>query len=765
MSIGVVERPQSPTPAEAAAKSKQAVKHAVSKVVPVIPMIPERIPTPKKQVGKQTAPPSKKVPNESKIPPMREEEKKVPATTEPEPPIQEIENRPKTGPEAANAQPLEIDSTKNKMETGGRRPHPGRLDISNVTSLIEKDVSSSAGSPAPAIPDSVAKRTRAPSLASSISSRPGTPAAIATGSPVRRSGTQPRTLRITGTPSTETPPPVPSTGATSSSTPTAPDASTPAAPPASKVSSRRPSVTSLNAPGTPFSDRVDSISIASASISRANSPPPIVTNKKADKKSRKQKQKQAHAETEAVPIKEPAGEQAPILARKKKTKKPGESAQAKRTANSTPQVSRPATPGVAGKEKEEVVMTEAAKAMETERREDNPATDVGGSATSQPMKPTEREPENAFVEPSSTAGAERDKEKEKPLTAATILRALESTHQLALSTLSLLKPLTEMRGRNWLVDQASSAAASASASGSGSSASNLNFTAADLHNHLDQLAFEISRAEEELLKQGQALRKDKGDGRVSGRTLVTSDGTRYSCLTREEEDHVLELTARLAATRGRPGRWRPPRSTIAKATPSTKARVEGEPTVRPATATTASSSTQGNQRQNENPLPPLLNSSNGNGPGNMHPQNQRAFSDLRPGGAKDDIGIYVNCFVPPAEDHPSDTASQVKDPRLTAAEFQRTHECANDAEAVLDKVERQFEAGIRAGTAEGLAKDMLVATAAAAGIEGLKGSEGKMGVKEVEVLLSEARRAAEVWEKKLNALVKRNRKMVYGGRE
>jgi hypothetical protein len=125
--------------------------------------------------------------------------------------------------------------------------------------------------------------------------------------------------------------------------------------------------------------------------------------------------------------------------------------------------------------------------------------------------------------------------------------------------------------------------------------------------------------------------------------------------------------------------------------------------------------------------------------------------------------------VPPAEDYSSGTASQVKNAHLTTAEVQSAHqygyERENDAEAVLDKVEKQFEAGVRAGTTEGLAREMLAATAAAAGIEGLKGKEGKMGVKEVEALLSEAKKAAEGWEKKLNAMVKRNRKMVYGGRE
>src|SRR5262249_33998138 len=148
---------------------------------------------------------------------------------------------------------------------------------------------------------------------------------------------------------------------------------------------------SLNAPGTPFSEQVDSISITSASLSRANSPPPVVTNKKANKKSRRQKQKQVQAESEAIPTKEPAGEQAPILARKKKTKKAGENVQAKRTASSTPQVSRPTTPGVT--EKEEV----ATKATEAEIKEDNLAKDIRGPTTSQPLNPPEPEAENLFT--------------------------------------------------------------------------------------------------------------------------------------------------------------------------------------------------------------------------------------------------------------------------------------------------------------------------------------------------------------------------------
>jgi hypothetical protein len=132
--------------------------------------------------------------------------------------------------------------------------------------------------------------------------------------PVRRS-VQPRTLRITDTPKTETPPiiaPSPLTSAPVISSATG-----------SKVSSRRPSLTSTAQPGTPVSERVEFSSVASASHtpSRATSPAPA--GKKRTEKTKVKKQQQKKREDEEAIQLVPVEESSPILSRKKKSKKPG----------------------------------------------------------------------------------------------------------------------------------------------------------------------------------------------------------------------------------------------------------------------------------------------------------------------------------------------------------------------------------------------------------------------------------------------------------
>lgn len=762
-------RPSSPTPAEAAAKLKQAEKAPQPKVIPVVPVIPERAPTPKKRDLEAPAPtalPSAVTQRALASSHKDAEAKPAGSDTALAATVgSDSADLAKSGPDATDSS-----DSRSEEKPASKRPHPGKLDISKAGPSQDKDGPSSATSSVPAKPESLARK-RAPSLTSSASSRPGTPAGIATGSPMRRTATQPRTLRITGTPSTETPPPIPSAGATSSSTPTV-QSVTPAVASGSKVSSRRPSVTSLNAPGTPVSEPVDSISIASASASRASSPPPVTTNKKAEKKSRK-KQKQTQLETETIAVKESVEEHAPIMSRKKKTKKPGDGPATKRTvtSSSTPQISQPASPKTEDKQK----VPEVANSEESEEKT-VPVKEPTG--THEPLLPPE--PEQAQPEPAATLGAER--EKEKPVTAVTIIQALEATQQLALSTLSLLKPLAETKGRNWLVDQSSSASSS-----SGTSGGNPSFTAADLHNHLDQLAFEISRAEAELLKRGEVVKRDTGDGRVSGRNLVTSEGLRFSCLSREEEERVIELTKAIAGSKG-VRRWRPSRGM--KTVAMTKVKVEGEAT-------------------------PTMST------GIREEKGERAMAERKRAREKDDIAAYSNTFIPPSSDFllpntstgllksgapsssPLPAAGQASSSSAgnTSGRSVMTTEAYQRAEAVLENVTRQIEMGVRAaqgrdpneaigelaskvnagieraiglygglhsgpgGILEGLRGATNGGASVTAGGEVVPGRGEKMSIKEAEQMLVEARKAAEVWERKVNAVVKRNRKMVFGGRE
>lgn len=157
-----------------------------------------------------------------------------------------------------------------------------------------------------------------PGPASAIGSRPNTP--LTTVSRVSDSSVvrQPRILRVVDTPKPEVPPP--STNAPSAPVSTAKSG---------KSQSRRQSFSSSSRPDTPGDFGSEADLFPSASVSRASSPPatsrigsaPVRSITKSQlKKERRQKAKEAEAkQTETAAPEEPV--QAPILGRKRKTKK------------------------------------------------------------------------------------------------------------------------------------------------------------------------------------------------------------------------------------------------------------------------------------------------------------------------------------------------------------------------------------------------------------------------------------------------------------
>ncbi|PYH93064.1 hypothetical protein BO71DRAFT_420374 [Aspergillus ellipticus CBS 707.79] len=158
-----------------------------------------------------------------------------------------------------------------------------------------------------------------PAPISAIGSRPNTPLTGISRISDSSAPRQPRVLRVVDTPKTETPPP-PSAAPSVASMPAA-----------TKVRSRRQSISSLSRPDTPGDLASEGDMYTSASVSRANSPPassrigsaPIRSMTKSQaKKERRQKAKEAEAKTKdtvtSVP-EEPV--QAPIIGRKRKTKK------------------------------------------------------------------------------------------------------------------------------------------------------------------------------------------------------------------------------------------------------------------------------------------------------------------------------------------------------------------------------------------------------------------------------------------------------------
>ena len=162
-------------------------------------------------------------------------------------PASSIENKP------VPVTPIKSDQSKPDTQ---RRKAPGKLDIAAAT---KKDVAEEPSS-TPAERNDQVKEQPAVAQTPSATSKPASPSIS---SPAVKAA--PKTLRVVQTPKTETSP-----GATIA-TPKEQQA------PATKLPSRRPSVTSINLPGTPSSEQVsasDNISVTSTSQSRANSPPP-----------------------------------------------------------------------------------------------------------------------------------------------------------------------------------------------------------------------------------------------------------------------------------------------------------------------------------------------------------------------------------------------------------------------------------------------------------------------------------------------------------
>lgn len=189
------------------------------------------------------------------------------------------------------------------------KPKPIKLDISfsNTPRETESPSQSSAPYQLPALP------------ASLIGSRPNTPGTMVPRASESTAARQPRVLRVIDTPKSGTPPPQPSSAASGSGQ-------------ASKQRSRRPSISSVSRPATPAEASSEYDPYTSASASRANSPPPsrigsapiraMTKNQLRKQRKLKAEQVEAKKEEESVVSATDDAIQAPILGRKRKTKKP-----------------------------------------------------------------------------------------------------------------------------------------------------------------------------------------------------------------------------------------------------------------------------------------------------------------------------------------------------------------------------------------------------------------------------------------------------------
>lgn len=254
-----------------------------------------------------------------------------------------------------------------------KRQAPGRIDVAAAKEMKSVDGGRAKTSTKPQKSGETSATSQQSASTLQIESQPDTPTKTL-GQTTSTSGArpaQPRTLKVVPIARAENVSKVASASPTTADTPVV-----------NKASSRRPSLASIHPPGTPISEKIsDNASLTSTSISRANSPPPSKVgtapvrhvSKSQQKKERQARAKQAEdvAKSEAtivLPVTEEP-EIAPIIGRKKKTKKNRD------TRDSTTAFARPISPVVTDgitEKKEPSQPTTPPRAPKDEMKKDAP---------------------------------------------------------------------------------------------------------------------------------------------------------------------------------------------------------------------------------------------------------------------------------------------------------------------------------------------------------------------------------------------------------
>ena len=277
-----------------------------------------------------------------------------------------------------------------------KRQLPGKLDIAATKGTLKSKVDSvGVSSKMQKLPESSFTSSQVKEAADSQPATP-TKATSQAGQSTMTRKDNPRTLRVAPTSKED------QEVRTAVASPTVPESATTVS---TKPPSRRPSLTSVQGPGTPISERIsDNASFTSTSISRANSPPPTNTKvgtapvrqttkaqQKRERQARAKEAEKSKAEEEPVKpiVEEPV--QAPIIGRKKKAKKITTS---RGTADSTPAVTRPSSPALQEEAIEEKVPSlPATPVKDSKKREmahneaDSPATPDTPAPISQNEQP------------------------------------------------------------------------------------------------------------------------------------------------------------------------------------------------------------------------------------------------------------------------------------------------------------------------------------------------------------------------------------------
>lgn len=392
-----------------------------------------------------------------------------------------------------------------------RRQRPGKLDIAAAKDASWKAVESMTSSAAQAKPETPSKTLGKVAHTTSQPSTPATGVSQSTASSTPRH-TAPRTIRVVQTPKDET---SRLTGAFSGG------ANSVVTPEAKQVS-RQPSIVSINQPGTPVNEFIsDNASLTSTSISRPGSPPtgkvgsaPLRhTTKSHQKKERQTRAKRAEeskaseeTNVDSGPV-EPV--QAPIIGRKKKTKKI--TSQAPKEPDLA--ASTPSSPkhGETGSVVPKVIS--AAHSGEKSTRRDNKKAAVNEETKSGAVKETVNEAADSALEVG-------EKLSKVLLTASAIFADLQKAREVSLSAMDLFRNLP---GRTFYPDS-------------------LDIKEAML-NHLPPLTDE----QRELLAQDEAVCVETGHNK---RVVVLPDRRLLHGFSAEEAQRYLELRKRTMAASG-----------------------------------------------------------------------------------------------------------------------------------------------------------------------------------------------------------------------
>ncbi|KAK2049761.1 hypothetical protein LZ31DRAFT_286930 [Colletotrichum somersetense] len=421
--------------------------------------------------------------------------------------------KPQPEPPTA-AQAPATEAPKPTPKAAEKKPVPGVLNIAAATKAAQ-----------PKQPETGTAEQSEPSAFPALP----TPTTASVASPITRAG--PKTLRVVSTPKAEVPPALHSSTASAAA---------------------RAVSTAHGRPGTPASEIIsDSASIVSASVSasRTSSPPPTrigtapvrTTTKSQQRKQRKEAHKEQSATIAVAPKVAEAEEQAPIIGRKKKQKK--EKPVTTPPAVPKKAVERAATPPPPPKEPtpppKPVVETTVVdlpppkgKAAKNAAKMAKAAEEKGKSkevpATTTPSPPA----------PTTVAAREESQDigdNPKTIPEVVFQDLVDAGEAPPPDALTLLKPLAEQNTR---IDRAHAAAAHGNNPPPSTATKNM-----------------ISEADHAVLVTGQPVRKVIDGHRV----LITPNGDCVRNLTEEEEDRYLELQKRVAIASEQPDSFVAPR--------------------------------------------------------------------------------------------------------------------------------------------------------------------------------------------------------------